>query len=178
MRSFDAGGTTWEIELDGLILGDVLEATSIDLATAAGWATIETNVRERCRVLVALCREQWSKTLTDRKFAKLLKGTVLSEALQAVQEAAQAFFPPDVWSKIQSDCKQRKAEGVLTESPEMLDAFLKLSPEVQQVILESQTADTALSRLEGLNSATGPENTPSAPASDSAESLESAPANA
>ena len=188
MRTFEAGGHTWTIELHGLLLDQAAEETGLDLVevSAAGLLAIETSKRHLCAVVRALCREQCEeRKLSAIDFSKLLKGEVLESAFAAVVGSVQDFFPPNEWSVIQSNWKKQKDiqtanEGIqqLQAAKPLADGFLQLPPEWRERIIKQAGGESYdLQQLEALASAAGQESTPSEPTTDAAENSELAPAS-
>lgn len=183
MTTFRAGDRNWTIELDGMLLDEVADETGVDIVnvSSAGLLAIETDKRKLCAVLRSLCRAEYQDNgLSDRDFSKLLKGEVLDNALKAVVGSVQAFFPQSEWSEMQSRLQTLReidqasdATEVLTKAQPLAQAFASLPAQLrEQMVKEAGGESSDLQALEALASATGPENTPASPTTDSAENSE------
>lgn len=184
MTSFtDAKGRAWTIELDALLLDDVRQETGIDLAdlSAGGLAAIDQDAVKLVQVLCVLCGEEMDKDgITNKQFAKLMRGDALTRALDAVARSVQSFFPEKTWLEVQSAFENQKS---FNQSTQMLKPLLsKLNqPEMEAMrtpvlealteVIQRQLAG-GLDASEVLASVTGQDHTPSTHASDTQESAE------
>lgn len=176
----DKDGKAWTLELDAFVLGEVREVTKIEEIDE--WLfKLERDEVLLLNTLHAMCIDPPEK----REFAKLLIGAALDQALEAVRGAAQAFFPPNRWSEIQSRLKERhEAEEsyaalrpmlAMLNQPDMPDAMRMAVMEAISEQIE-EAARTASATSENGQSASGPDATPSKPALPSRVSAGSSPA--
>lgn len=104
----DNAGHTWNVELDGLLLGELREKAKIDIVQDGLYA-IEEREDVLTKALLILCREQReSLKLSEKDFSRLIVGEVQTLAIDAVRGAAGLFFRPNKWSEIQLRSQARR----------------------------------------------------------------------
>lgn len=103
----DAQGVKWNVDLDGLLLGD-LRDKGIDIVQDGLYA-LEEREDVLTKALVVLCREQREQMkITERDFARRIGAEVHEKAFLAVRGAAERFFRQSKWSEILSRWESRK----------------------------------------------------------------------
>lgn len=178
----------WSIRFDGVLLGDLRDATGIDLADIAGesYVKVETDQVSLTKAICFLCRDQLAaKSLTERQLSEAISGESAQSALDAIWGAAKVFFRPKLWSALQSAFNQRtKAQEQWNQIRPMLAMLNQPDmPEAMREAVMSQVAETMLAMSStdlrtsaDFPSATGPVAAPSKPAIASPESAELSPA--
>ena len=178
----------WSIRFDGVLLGELRDATGIDLADVGGesWVKLETDQSSLTKAVCFLCREQLAaKGLTERQLSESLSGESAESALQALWGAAKVFFRPKLLSVLQSAYSQRmeaqeqwnQLRPMLTmlNQPEMPEAMLAAIWEQLTTTMEGMAA-IGSQPSSGNPSATGPAPAPSKPATALPASAELSPA--
>lgn len=109
MKDFiDSEAQKWDVDIDGLLLAELRERGAIDIVQD-GLYFIEEREDVLTKALLILCREQReSLGLSEKQFAKRIKGEVQDKAIAAVRGAAELFFRPSRWSEIQSRSEARR----------------------------------------------------------------------
>jgi len=195
----DIEGKEWSVDFDAFSLEDVRSEIGVDLAdlSANGWHRVETHAPTVGQVLAIVCRDQYSTgpdKLTQRQFAKRVKGEAIDRGREVLLSAATDFFPPKEWLGIQSALeKRRKNQKVLTSGKEFSEIWATVGPiltaietmppemkkgameEVEKQIKEAGGDAMDLEKLKAFASATGQDVTPSSAVTDSPESAEEPP---
>ena len=167
MPSFtDNAGAEWSISLDGFTLGELRDAKKIDLADPAGldYARCERDPATLVACLAVICADDRKRlNLSERDFAKRLTGEALEKAWEALWGAAKVFFPPRLWSALESNLESHRA----MEAARPLMAALNQPgmPEAMREAVMSQVAsllnsgDSSASEM--LRSVSGQDDPPS-----------------
>lgn len=175
----DVEGREWTIELDGLLLDSVQQETGIDIAdlSAGGLFKLDQHAPTLVKVLAVLCGDERSKrNMSGRDFSRGIRGDVLQAASAAVLESAKNFFPPSVWSEMQSRLETQKSfsQDWAKIQPLLLRLNAPDMPEAMRDSIMAAMAEMMGSSgsqcLQALASATGQDATQSTPATDSPES--------
>ena len=180
----DSNGDEWRIQFDAFTLADTKKETGIDLAdiSAGGWQVVESDAAAVGRVLAVVCSEEIkSRKMTAKDFARKVRGEAIQRGRDALVEEAVDFFPPSEWSAIRANLTKRTQAAQRMEAATMaaktteliplMEAFSKLSPEMQDKLLASGGAIPS-SQSEVSESAFGPTSIPSIVATGSLESAE------
>lgn len=180
----DTSGREWRVEFDGLLLDDVLTETGLDLSdlSCGALAQLDHHASSLVKVLRVLCGDEIrERNLQPREFARALRGDALVEALEAVLGAARDFFPPSVWSAMESRLKsQREFNRQWREIRPMLAKLNEpeVPPALQQAVMEALVEMMELGDSQSLRdamSAGGRAGIPPTSASSSPENAESPP---
>lgn len=184
-KFIDAEGREWKVEFDGLLLDQVLQETGIDIAdlSATGLFKLDQHAPTLVKVLSVICADERKErgNMTDRQFSKAIRGNILVSALEAVTGAAENFFPPNVWSAMQSHLNLQKE--FTRNWVEIQPLLTKLSaPDMPQPLRDGIMAALAemMGNIGSQPSATGPsatgqDATQPSDASSSPENAESTP---
>jgi len=182
----DNSGNEWRVYFDAFLLADIQKEAGIDLAdvSAGGWAKLETDAGAVGRVCAVVCREEIKAAKIDsRSFVRTIRGEAIDLARAALIAEGGDFFPRSEWSEILSNLRRRKTARDQAETIQVAMAAMEgLSPEFRagamQALMEAaKEAATAGIGLpdgpgDGAASATGPDATPSPPATGSPGSAE------
>jgi hypothetical protein len=184
----DTAGREWQVRFDGLLLLDLRQAESIDLADVSGqtYARLERDPALLTAALCVLVRDQLAELkLTRQQFAQVLAGEAFEQAFAALWEAAQNFFPPKLRSALASNLAQHR---------EALDQWEQLRPMMAMLdqpdmpaAMKSAVMEAIASQIKGMTAgdlqslrsqfaASGPAAIPPCAASSSPEPVASAPA--
>jgi hypothetical protein len=184
----DNAGGTWSLALDGLLLADLREQHKIDLADVTGptYALLERDAAQLATAVCFLCADQLqAQQLTRRQLSQRLVGDVLDRAFETLLEAAKVFFPARQRSALASALSQyRDAQAKWDQLGPMLQMLNRpdMPPAMKDAVLAAlegmmrQTIASGSPRSEERPSATGPEGTPSTPASPWPATADRAPA--
>ena len=114
MASFtDVMGRSWQVELDGPLMGEVRDIAKVDLAdlSGTGYLKIENDAPSLVAALKILCRAQITAAnpaVTIEQFARAIRKDTLTKAAEAVIAAAADFFPTSKWSETLSRCESAR----------------------------------------------------------------------
>lgn len=104
-------GRSWQVELDGPLMGEVRDQAKVDLADLSGngYLRIETDAPTLVATLKILCRAAITSVgITPDQFAKSIRKDALTDAAAAVIAAAADFFPTKTWSEMLSRCESAR----------------------------------------------------------------------
>lgn len=168
MPSFkDSNGREWSIRFDGLILADLRQQHSINLADLAGadYLLIERDMSILTVAVCHLCREQLkSAGVTREQFAASLVGQSIDDALAAIWEAAKVFFPLKRLSALQSSYESIKGQWEAMGPAMLLMGQPGIPPAIGEALTTAMLRGmdgTALPQSAANQSATGPAANPS-----------------
>ena len=190
MASFtDVMGRSWQVELDGPLMGEIRDQAKVDLADLSGngYLKIENDAPSLVAVLKIICRDaiaRHSPPLTPEQFGKQIRKDALIDAAAAVLAAAADFFPTNKWSETLSRCESaRKMRMDLSPVIPMLSVLdepgmpSRLKDAVMEAIGEHVRqlgGSSAGAQSLVAASVTGSTEIPSTPATDSPASAGSA----
>lgn len=137
----DNAGTEWKLSLDAFTLGELRDAKKIDLADPAGldYARCERDPATLVAALAVLCSdERKAKSLSERDFAKRITGEAIERAWDALWRAAKVFFPPKLWSDLESNLGQHR--GMEAARPMMAALNQPGMPQEMREVVMQQVA--------------------------------------
>lgn len=126
MPTFTALNRDWSIRFDGLLLGELRDATDIDLADVGGesWLKMETDQAALTRAVCFLCREQLTAaSMTAKQLADALCGETAEAAYQALWGATKVFFRPKLMSVLESALSQQRTLAEVRPMLAMMDSL-------------------------------------------------------
>ena len=150
-RFTDNAGAEWSISLDGFTLGELRDAKKIDLADPAGldYARCERDPSTLVASLAIICADDRKQlNLSERDFAKRLTGEVLEKAWEALWGAAKVFFPPRLWSALESNLETHRQMDAIRPMMAALD-----QPGVSETMRETVMNEVANMLRSGVSSA-------------------------
>ena len=166
----DCNQRTWTVAFDGLSLIELRETHKIDLADvlSATYVQLERDPALLTQSLAFLCRHQIKEAgITPGQFSKALIGSHLEQAFAALWGAAEAFFPPKLWSVLSSRCEQEKKASETRQQMKVLGLLEDLPPELRDQLYAEigKSLPIALpTSTAGEVSASGQASTPPTPA--------------
>jgi hypothetical protein len=158
----DAMGRKWQLNFDGLTLGDLVDSHKINLAEISGgdYVRIKNDNSLMTKALCVLFADQMrERQISAKQLASSLNGT-WDDAWTAVWSAAKLFFSPTQWSDLElSFAKSMKVSEMTnqmnsaTQAAKFLSLIDQMPPDMKEAAWDEARRMMAADDGDGLNSA-------------------------